>query len=232
MPCHEVFEIATPGVFHGTYLGTVVSVKDEERQSRVQVRLFNADGVADHDGPVWARVAVPFAGPRYGAFMLPGVGDEVVVTFVNGDPRFPVVVGSLWNGAAAAPDRLGGPGEQVDRWALVGRRGTRVALVEEQTGQATITLSTPGGVSVTLTEANGGRIELKAGGCTLKLDTQGINLETGTKVQMRSSQLKCTAGQVKVDSAMADFSGVVKSLLVQATTVIANAQTPCPGSLW
>jgi uncharacterized protein involved in type VI secretion and phage assembly len=195
------------------------------------VRLLNCDGVADHDAPIWARVAVPFAGNGHGAFMLPGVGDEVVVTFLQGDPRFPIVVGSLWNGAAEPPDRLGGSGNRVDRWTIVAPRKTRIAVVEETEGQATITLSTPGAVSLTLTEANGGKIELKAGGCTLKLDTQGISLETANKVQIQASQLKCTAGQVKVDSAMADFSGAVKSLLTQATTVIANAQPPCVGSL-
>src|SRR5256885_6150796 len=34
------------------------------------------------------------------AFLLPDVGDEVLVTFVNGDSRLPVVVGGLWNGDA------------------------------------------------------------------------------------------------------------------------------------
>lgn len=232
MSGRDAFEVATPGVFHGTYLGTVVSVTDAEQQGRVQVRLFNADGLEEHDGPIWARVAVPFAGRRYGAFMLPGVGDEVVVTFVNGDPRFPVVVGSLWNGAAAPPDRLGGGGGQVDRWTIVGRRGTRVAVVEEQPGQATITLSTPGAVSVTLSEANGGRIELKAGGCTLRLDTQGISLGTGNRVRVNGSQFVFTAGQIKVDSAFTEFSGMVKAPLVHATTVMATMYTPGLGNLW
>src|SRR5712691_6748425 len=138
----SAFEIPTPGLFQGAHLAEVVSVQDGDHLSQVQVRLYSCDGVADHDGPVWARVAVPFAGAGYGAFMLPGVGDEVVVCFVNGDSRFPIVVGSVWNGNAAAPEQLGGQGTRVDRWTLVGKRGTRIAIIEEQTGQATIKLST------------------------------------------------------------------------------------------
>jgi len=229
---HDAFEIATPGALTAAYLAEVVSVKDDDRRSRVQVRLYNCDGVAGQDGPIWSRVATPVAGGGYGAFMLPGVGDEVIVCFVNGDSRFPVVVGSLWNGNAVAPERLGGAGDRVDRWTLVGKRGTRIAVVEEQVGQATIKLSTPGNVSITLSEANGGKIELQAGGCTVTLDTQGFSCQTGNRVRMEASQWQCTAGQVTVTSAIADFSGIVKAVLVQSTTVVSSTYSPGLGNIW
>src|SRR6185295_19423608 len=76
-----------------SYLAEIVSVSDPLKLARVQVRLLNFDGVGEQDGPIWARVAVPFAGDSRGAFMLPDVGDEVLVCFINGDSRAPVVVG-------------------------------------------------------------------------------------------------------------------------------------------
>src|SRR5690242_9757006 len=88
------------------YLGLVVSVEDPESLARVQVRLPSFDGIADQDAALWARVALPFAGDGRGAFMLPDVGDEVLVVFVNGDARFPVIVGGLWNGATRVPETL------------------------------------------------------------------------------------------------------------------------------
>ncbi len=208
----DCLETSVPGMLSAMYLAEVVSVKDRDR--RVQVRLYNCDGVPDQDGPIWARVATPFAGAGYGAFMLPGVGDEVLVSFVNGDSRFPIVVG------------------RVDRWTLVGKRGTRIAIIEEQTGQATIRLSTPGNVSITMTEANGGKIELQAGGCTVTLDTQGFSCQTGNRVRMQSSQWQCTAGQVTVNAAISDFSGVVKSILAQSTTVVSSVYAPGLGNIW
>jgi uncharacterized protein involved in type VI secretion and phage assembly len=228
----DLFEPAGAGIAGACHLAEVVSVKDTAKLNRVQVRLLAADGVAGQDGPIWARVAVPFAGKNRGAFMLPDKGDEVLVAFVNGDPRLPVVVGSLWNGAASAPDKLGGNGEAIDRWTIVGKAGTRIAIVEERAGEATITLKTPGNVTATITQKSGGKIELKGAGNTVTMDSQGVSIQTSAKVKVQASQVEVTAGMVKVDSAMSKFSGVVKCDVLQATTVVATTYTPGAGNIW
>src|SRR5690348_6368047 len=98
---HETMkELLGPALF----LATVVNVQDPDTLNRVQVRVYNADAITDQDGPLWARVAVPFAGGNRGAFFIPDVGDEVVVAFLGGDPRHIVVLGSLWNGQDQAPE--------------------------------------------------------------------------------------------------------------------------------
>lgn len=126
------------------FLANVVSVQDPENRNRVQVRLYNANGIADQDGPIWARVSVPFAGGNRGAFFIPDVGDEVVVAFLGGDPRGAIVLGSLWNGHDSAPETIGGSGKNVDRWTITGKAGTRIAIVEQPASSATIKFSTPG----------------------------------------------------------------------------------------
>jgi uncharacterized protein involved in type VI secretion and phage assembly len=228
----DPFEIPAPGLFLGAYLGVVVTVDDREGAPRVEVRVFNADGVDNHDGPIWARVAVPCAGDDRGTFFLPDVGDEVLVTFLQGDPRHPVLLGSLWNGATKVPDRLGGDGKRVDRWTLVGRRKSRITIVEDQPGEATITLSTPGGVSLTLSEKSGGMIELVAAGCKVRLGTGGVQIDTGNKVELKGSRLEANAGTVNVTSAMSSFSGIVKAMMVQTQTVAGQAYLPGMGNVW
>jgi uncharacterized protein involved in type VI secretion and phage assembly len=226
-------DFAVPAAAAGaSYLAEVVDVKDPDNLARVQVKLYNFDGVDDQDGPVWARVAVPFAGSERGAFMLPDVGDEVLVNFINGDWRFPVVVGGLWNGNARAPETLGGDGSRVDRWSIVGKAGTRILILEENDGEATISLTTPGGVSFKMTDAGGGKIEFKVAGNTITFDTQGVSVQTSAKVKTQASKVEITSGQVKVDSAMADFSGIVKSSVLQSTTVIGTTYTPGAGNVW
>jgi uncharacterized protein involved in type VI secretion and phage assembly len=220
------------GPLSGSYLAEVVSVKDPESRARVQVRLLAWDGPDQQDAPVWARVAVPFAGDNRGAFLLPDVGDEVLVTFVQGDARLPIVVGGLWSGSAKAPETLGGDGSRIDRWTLVGKAGTRIAILEERGGKETIALSTPGGVKAILTDDGGGRIELQASGSTITIDGKGVKIETPSKVEVKASQMEVTSGQVTVNAAISTFSGLVKCDVLQATTVIATTYTPGAGNVW
>ena len=221
------------GTMHGTYLGRVTSVSDPEDLARVQIRLVSTpETTGDGDATFWARVAVPFAGGGRGAFFLPDVGDEVAIVFVNGDPRQPLVVGGLWSGSARPPEQLGGAGDRVDRYTLTGARGTRIAIVEETDGQATISLSTPGGQSVTIQQTSGGQVVLEAAGNKVTLDTKGITLETGLTVKISASRVEVGAAQVQVDAAMSTFSGIVKCDVLQATTVIATTYTPGAGNVW
>lgn len=214
------------------HLAEVVAVDDPHNRGRVQVRLLAYDGVTDQDAAFWARVLVPFAGDNYGAFFIPHVGEEVLVQFANGDPRQAIVVGALWNGAQTRPETLGGDGRSVDRWTLTGRAGTRIAIVEEQSGQAKIELTTPGGVSVKLFEESGGKIELEAAGSTITIDTQGVTVDTAGKVVVNASQTEVTSGQVKVNAALSTFSGIVKCDVLQATTVVGTTYTPGAGNVW
>lgn len=223
-----------PLIFPAAYLARVVSVQDPQHLNRVQVRVYNCDGNADEDAPMWARVAVPFAGADKGAFLFPDVSDEVLVVFLSGDPSFPIVIGGLWNGSDAAPDQFGGSGDRVDRWTFTGRAGTKIAIVEEVSGQERIAFSTPGGQKGTLTDAGGGRIELtQSAGSSITIDSQGVTIKTSGKVTVQAaSQVDVTAAQVNVTAAMSQFTGVVKCDVLQATTVIATTYTPGAGNVW
>ena len=69
---------------------------------RVKVRFFwDHRGEATGSNAVWARVIQPWAGNGWGAQFIPRVGTEVAVGFVDGDPDRPMVLGGIYNGAAA-----------------------------------------------------------------------------------------------------------------------------------
>jgi type VI secretion system secreted protein VgrG len=72
-----------------------------DKYGRVKVRFDW--GRKSGDTSVWIRVAQPYAGKSYGMTFLPGVGDEVVVDFLDGDPDRPIIVGSVHNGANMPP---------------------------------------------------------------------------------------------------------------------------------
>jgi len=80
--------------FFGVVRALVVDVQDPESAGRIKVRFPSLPNSFE----AWARVSLPLGGNQTGLWALPEIGDEVVVAFEEGDPRNPMVLGSLWNG--------------------------------------------------------------------------------------------------------------------------------------
>jgi len=86
-----------------------------DEQGRVKVRFPGCRAV-DHEhaqgagasdterDSAWLRVASFWASAQWGAISLPRAGDEVLVSFLNGDPDKPVITGRVHNGVAPPPD--------------------------------------------------------------------------------------------------------------------------------
>jgi type VI secretion system secreted protein VgrG len=95
-------ERSTPRPFiRGTQTATVVGDDpeiDPDKFGRVKV-LFHWDPEPSRGlgTSCWVRVAQFWAGKQWGAQFIPRVGDEVVVTFLEGDPDRPLIVGSVYN---------------------------------------------------------------------------------------------------------------------------------------
>ena len=225
----QLFEIPAPGLFHGGRLAEVIDLNDPNNLSRVKIRLYSSDGVADHDGPVWARVALPFAGDNRGAFLLPDVGDEVLVTFVGGDPRFPIVLGGLWNGGNTAPASISGGQNRLK--VICSKNGVKVTL-DDQDGQEKFVAETPGGQKVTLKDGPGAVTIEDSNGNSLKLESAGITVTASAKVTVNASQVSVSAGMVNVDAGMSKFSGVIKCDTLITNAVVSSSYTPGAGNIW
>ncbi|MFT3734398.1 MAG: type VI secretion system tip protein TssI/VgrG [Rhodocyclaceae bacterium] len=57
---------------------------------------------ADTGSWSWVRVMTTWAGANWGSSLIPRVGQEVLVEFIEGDIDRPVIVGALYNGQGAA----------------------------------------------------------------------------------------------------------------------------------
>ncbi|MEW6100602.1 MAG: type VI secretion system tip protein TssI/VgrG [Pseudomonadota bacterium] len=76
-----------------------------QRGSRGSHQLACEDGCNAPAGDAsftWVRVAEPLAGANWGTVFTPRVGQEVVVSFLDGDIDRPVVTGVVYNGRGAA----------------------------------------------------------------------------------------------------------------------------------
>ena len=224
-----VLDIPLAGLFHGGYLAEVIDLNDPSSLSRVKVRLLSFDGVNGHDGPVWARVACPFAGSDRGAFLLPDVGDEVFVIFVNGDPRMPVVVGGLWNGNSQPPETISGG--QNRRKVIRSKNGVKITM-DDQSGQEQFIVETPAGQKITLKDGPGSVFVEDSNGNSVKLEPAGITVTASAKVTVNASTIALSAGMVMVDAGLSKFSGVVQADTVISNSVISASYTPGAGNIW
>jgi Rhs element Vgr protein len=173
-----------PGV-SGLQIGVVVSNEDPDGEHRVRVRMPLVS--PDEDG-AWARVASLDAGDERGFFFRPEIDDEVVLGFLNDDPRQAVILGMLHSSAKAAP--LKGSDDN-DEKVYQSRSKMKVYFDDKN---KVMQLETPAGNKITLSEQdkalklqdqNGNKIEMTADGIKIE-SVKALQLKGATEVKMES----------------------------------------------
>jgi Rhs element Vgr protein len=85
----------------GLHIGIVTQLEsDPDGEDRILVKIPVINN--DEDG-IWCRIATLDAGDKRGTFFRPEIGDEVIIGFINNDPRHAVVLGMLNSSAKPAP---------------------------------------------------------------------------------------------------------------------------------
>jgi type VI secretion system secreted protein VgrG len=100
----------------GAQTATVVGKAGEEiwtdQYGRIKVQFhWDQLGKSDENSSCWVRVDYGWAGKQWGGIFLPRIGQEVVVSYLEGDPDLPVVTGALYNAEQTVPYTL--PSEQT-----------------------------------------------------------------------------------------------------------------------
>ena len=180
--------------------------------------------------PLWARLLSAGAGTDRGMYWVPDVGDLVVLAFVQGDARFPVVLGGLWNGNAAPPESMDGGGLNNLK-VMRSRNGVKVTL-DDTDGQEQMILETPGGQKLTLKDGPGSCELIDSNGNSIKLESSGITVTASAQVKVEAATVEVNAGQVTVNAGMSRFSGVVQCDTLISNAVISTSYTPGAGNIW
>ncbi|EDM73919.1 Rhs element Vgr family protein [Plesiocystis pacifica SIR-1] len=109
-PYRPAIHTPKPRIF-GAQTATVMGPADDDQEDihtdphgRVKVR-FHWDRLSPEDGTAscWVRCAQMWAGAGWGSMFIPRVGMEVVVTFLDGNPDRPLIVGCVYNGDQTPP---------------------------------------------------------------------------------------------------------------------------------
>ena len=89
----------------------VVGPKGEEiwtdEYGRIKLQFpWDRDGLKDENSSPWIRVSQSMAGAGFGSIFIPRIGQEVIVSYLQGDPERPIVTGCVYNGENAPPMEL------------------------------------------------------------------------------------------------------------------------------
>ncbi|WP_033327247.1 phage baseplate assembly protein V [Streptomyces yerevanensis] len=183
--------------YFGVVTGVVEKVEDDpEHECRVQLKLLRFDSAMITE---WCRVAQPYAGNGYGVSLVPEEGDEVLVAFDQGDLRFPIVIGCLYNGIDKPPTHRS---RNKDEKLLRTKHGHELVL-DDSPGNEAVRLTSSAGHRITLDDANksvvvrtasngtvtvtaDGSVEISAGSGSVTISGPSVTLET-PKVNLGSN---------------------------------------------
>ncbi len=186
----------------GLQNGTVKKIdQDPDNQFRIQV---DVPVIVPGGTGIWARLAQFYATSGKGSFFLPEVGDEVILGFLNDDPRFPVILGMLYSSKIKAPYT---PDDKNKIKAIVTKNDLKLEFNDED---KVLTINTPGGnefvlsdkdKSVTIKDQNGNKVEMTTSGILMS-SAKDITIKATGKISLEATTgITATAsgGDVSLD---------------------------------
>lgn len=184
-----------PGV-NGLQIGVAVQLEnDPENQNRVKIKL----PLVDTQEGIWARIASLDAGKDRGSFFLPEIGDEVIVGFINDDPRHPVILGMLHSNSKAAP--LNAQDTNHEK-GFVTRSKMKFVFNDDK---KSVLLETPKGKKIGVDD-DGDTINLTDNhNNKITMGADGILIESAKDIILKTS-----AGDVKVDGMNIEVKAAAK----------------------
>lgn len=175
------------GIFNGT-VKKIDSDPDSQYRILVTIPLFDTNGEG-----IWARLSNFYSTNGAGVFFLPEVGDEVIIGFLNEDPRYPVILGSLYSSSKLKPYEGLTPNEKNSIKAIVSKSKIAIEFDDEN---VVWTLSTPNkntiivsdkDKEITIKDQNDNSIIMSSSGITIK-SAKDINIEATQNVSIKGNQ--------------------------------------------
>lgn len=206
----------------GLQMGIVTALEDDpDGEDRIKVKL---PMISTEEEGIWARLATLDAGKERGTFFRPEIEDEVVVGFLNDDPRYPVILGMCHSSAKPAPK----PAKDDNHLkGYVSREKMKLLFDDEK---KIITLETDNGNKLTISEEDKGIVLEDENSNKITLNDSGIEIksskdlilkaEKDIKVEGSNIELKAQTEFKASGSSSAELSGASTTLKSDGTTTI------------
>ena len=177
---------------NGLQIGIVDKYEDDpDKQFRVKVRIPSIET----DGIVWARLASPDAGNQRGIFFRPEPGDEVILGFINDDPRQAIILGAVHSEKNALPAGLKVTQEN-NKKGIVTKESLKILFDDEN---KLIEISTPKGNIFKLSEQDKGINLEDENGNTMTMNEGGFQIKSTKDIVIEGKNITIKGNKVDVN---------------------------------
>ncbi|PZQ35588.1 MAG: type VI secretion system tip protein VgrG, partial [Pseudomonas putida] len=251
IPFRPSLRTPRPGIT-GPQTAIVVGPPGEEiytdELGRVKLQFhWDRNGEFNDQSSCWVRVAQSGASGGFGSILIPRVGDEVVVVFLDGNPDRPLIMGSLYNGTNIPPWSLPanktqsgfltrsmkGDGGTANFFRFEDKAGAEQIIMHAERNMDTeIELDEKHDVGNNRTITVGGAhteivkkdtvVNVQEGSYTLQVDNKFIQVSANESIllQVGSSKIKMTPQGITIEADKIDILG--KNTFVKGDRVDIN----------
>lgn len=194
--------------YAGITVGIVKENWDESNKGKVKVELiYGEEGKTE---TTWIRVASLYTEQQAGYYLLPEIGTEVLIAFIDGNRNNPVVIGSLWNELHEIP-----PAYATEKNTVKGFRtkNGHEIIWDEEKDKGKIQIQTIGKLQVSLMDEaktvkitdenakNRVEVDFKNGAVTLDAEKE-IHISIGNKevITIDNKSIKLKADNITIEA--------------------------------
>lgn len=163
----------------GLHIGIVTQLEnDPDGEDRILVKI---PVINNNEDGIWCRLASLDAGENRGFVFRPDIADEVIVGFINNDPRHGVVLGMLHSSAKPAP--VQGSDDNNEK-GYVSRSEMKMIFDDEKISYS---LETPGGNKFVISEDESAIYLEDQNGNKLIMNEDGISIESIKDIKLKAA---------------------------------------------
>lgn len=190
-----------PGI-QGLQIGVVKQI-DEDPDGEYRV-LVDVPVIEEQGTGIWARLSNFYASDGIGNYFYPEIGDEVVLGFLNEDPRFPIILGSVY-GKKLKPAYT--PDSENKTKGMVTKSQMKLTFDDDK---KIITIETPGGNKISLSDDEKSIKMEDQNSNKIEMSDSGILLDSPKDIKLKAAgnfTVEATSGVTVKSTGDASLTG-------------------------
>jgi uncharacterized protein involved in type VI secretion and phage assembly len=172
----------------GFLKGVIIDNKHSDKENKIGKVKVQIDSITEIFETDYINISTPMSGPDRGVFFLPEVGDQVLVGFLDGNLKDPVVIGSLWNKEDVPPVKNSDGNNNIK-------------LIKTRSGHKLIFDDTSNDEKIKIITNKGHEISLEDGPDKDKIVIKDSNGSNSIELNSRESSISIISSQkIKLDA--------------------------------